>query len=207
MKKTVLRLGVMGGTFDPIHTAHLVMAEEARIAHKLDRVLFIPAGQPPHKMGYRVTDQEHRYSMVLLGTAANAYFDISRMELERIGPSYSVDTIRELKKIYGESTEIFFIVGADEALDLAKWHEAESLPKLARFLVAPRPGFGLAELEKTLPPEFISAIDVLPIAPMEISSTDLRTRVSTGQSIKYLVPDSVEEYISKYRLYLESNDL
>lgn len=201
----MLRLGIMGGTFDPLHWAHLMMAEEARDTFGLDKVLFIPAGQPPHKMEYRVTDVEHRYAMALLGTASNPAFEVSRMEIERNGLSYSVDTLRELKRIYGSSTGIYFIVGADEALDVPKWHEAESLPELTRFLVAPRPGFMLSDLQTKLSAEFSVVMDILPMPPIEISSTSLRERVMSGQSIKYLVPECVEAYIVKHGLYNESN--
>jgi nicotinate-nucleotide adenylyltransferase len=177
------------------------MAEEARVAYKLDKVLFVPAGRPPHKATYQVTSPEHRYAMTLLGTASNQYFEVSRIELERDGPSYSVDTIQQLRSAGGESTEVYFIIGADEALDLPKWHEANRLPKLARFLVAPRPGFGLADLQVTLPAEFLAAIDILPMSAMEICSTGLRARCASGQSIKYLVPENVEAYILKHGLY------
>ena len=200
----MLRLGIMGGTFDPLHWAHLMMAEEARVTFGLDKVLFIPAGQPPHKMEYKVTDVEHRYAMTLLGTASNQAFEVSRIEIERNGLSYSVDTLRDLKSFYGSSC-IFFIVGADEALDVPKWHEAGSLPELTRFLVAPRPGFMLSDLQTKLPAEFSGVMDILPMPPIEISSTSLRERVMSGESIKYLVPECVEAYILKHGLYNESN--
>lgn len=201
----MLRLGVMGGTFDPLHWAHLVMAEEARIRFELEKVLFIPAGRPPHKPGYRVSDAEHRYAMALLGTAVNPAFEVSRIEVERPGPSYSVDTVRRLKEMYGPDTEIRFILGVDEALDIPNWHEAESLPDLVRFIAAPRPGFDLAELKTRLPARFYAAVEFLPMAPMDISGTEIRARVASGRSIRYLVPDSVEAYIRKHRLYVEGN--
>jgi len=203
----MVRLGVMGGTFDPLHWAHLVVAEEARIRFELEKVLFIPAGQPSHKTNYRVSDPEHRYAMVLLGTAANPAFEVSRIEIERPGPSYSVDTIRRLKELYGPDAEIRFILGADEALDIPNWHEAESLPGLVRFIAAPRPGFDLAELKTRLPARFYSAIEFLPMAPMGISGTEIRARVASGRSIRYLVPASVEAYIRKHGLYVEGNTL
>jgi len=202
----MLRLGVMGGTFDPLHWAHLVMAEEAKNAFGLQKVLFIPTGQPPHKSDLSVSDAEHRYAMALLGTAQNPAFEVSRIEIERQGPSYTVDTIKTLKHFYGESTDIFFLVGADEALDIVNWHEADQLPNLATFLVAPRPGFGLAELESRLPAHFTASMKLLSMPPVDISSIDLRARMAEGKSIKYLVPESVEAYILKHRLYAERDD-
>ena len=201
----MLRLGVLGGTFDPLHWAHLVIAEEARTRFDLEKVLFVPAGQPAHKTDYRISDPEYRYAMALLGTAGNPAFEVSRIEIKRKGPSYSVDTLRHLVKVYGSDTGIHFILGADEALDLPNWHEADSLPDLARFLVAPRPGFDLAELKARLPERFYEVIGFLPVAPIDISSTDLRARVASGRSIRHLVPDSVEAYVRKHRLYIEGS--
>jgi len=191
----------MGGTFDPIHWAHLIMAEEARKAFKLDKVLFIPSGQPPHKATYAVSNPEHRYAMTLLSTADNPNFEVSRIEIDRAGLSYSVDTIRELLAIYGPDTSVHFIIGADEALDIVNWHEAQSLPDLARFLVAPREGFSVSDLEQKLPARFAAVMDMLPTNTIEISSTAIRQRVASGESIRYLVTDSVETYIRKNRLY------
>jgi nicotinate-nucleotide adenylyltransferase len=194
------RLGVMGGTFDPLHWAHLIVAEEARVQFDLDKVLFIPAGCPPHKSDYPVSDPEQRYAMALLGTADNPAFEVSRMELDREGPSYSVDTIRRLKEM---GADVHFIVGADEALDLPNWHEAESLPLLARFIVAPRTDLGAPQLKARLPESFYSAMEFLPTMPIYISATEVRARVASGISIRYLVPDSVEAYIRNRGLYIE----
>lgn len=201
------RLGVMGGTFDPLHWAHLLMAEEARLRFSLDKVLFIPAGCPPHKADYRVTDAEHRYAMVLLGTAENPAFEVSRMEIDREGPSYSVDTLRALGNALGEGTEICFILGADEALDLPQWYESDSLPDLvSRFIAVPRPGFDIENLTTRLPERFCRVISLMPVPPMEVSATDLRARVASGKSIRYMVPASVEAYIRKHGLYAEGAD-
>lgn len=202
-RNRISRLGVMGGTFDPVHYAHLVMAEEARSRFGLDRVLFIPAGQPPHKQDYQVSHAEHRYAMVLLSTGSNPFFDVSRVEIEREGPSYSVDTVRYLKDTYGPDTQIYFILGADEALDLPNWHEAKVLATMVQFVTAPRPGFDIAELRTRLPANFYSKIEFLPITPMDISSTEIRARVKMGRSIRYLVTTEVEAYICKHRLYFE----
>jgi nicotinate (nicotinamide) nucleotide adenylyltransferase len=131
----------------------------------------------------------------------------SRMEIERVGPSYTLDTLLDLMEVYGRDAGMYFIVGADEAFDLPRWHEAEKLPDLARFLVAPRPGFDLAELKQRLPARFYDAIDFLPMTPTDISATEIRSRIASGRSIKYLVPDCVEAYIRKHRLYLEDNSV
>lgn len=203
----MLRLGVMGGTFDPLHWAHLVMAEESRMAFGLNKVLFIPAGQPPHKMCYHVSDAEHRYAMTILGTVSNPAFEASRIELDREGPSYSVDTIRQLKDLFGSDTELYFILGADEAADLPKWHEADTLPTLARFVVAPRHGLDVPEIKSMLPQHFLEAMGFLPMMPIDISATEIRSRVASGKSIKYLVPDDVEQYIRKNRLYSKGNTI
>lgn len=201
----MLRLGVLGGTFDPLHWAHLTMAEEAAARFELGKVLFVPAGQPPHKADYNASAPEDRYAMALLGTASNPAFDVSRVELEREGPSYSVDTIRQLKEMHGPEAELYFILGADEALDILSWHEADSLPDLARFLVAPRPGFDLAELKTRLPARFYEAMAPLPMTPVDISATDIRARIASRKSIRYLVPDNVEAYIRKHGLYTEGS--
>jgi nicotinate-nucleotide adenylyltransferase len=197
------RVGIFGGTFDPLHTAHLIAAEEARTAFGLERVVFIPAGDPPHKTEQPASDPEHRYAMTLLGTADNPHFEVSRIEIERPGPSYSVDTIRALRGILGPEVEIYFIAGADEVLDIESWHEADALPELARFIAVPRPGFDLLELERRLPARFLSSIDVLRMPEIDISATEIRQRVAAGKSIRYLVPASVEAYIRRNGLYSE----
>ena len=196
-------LGVLGGTFDPLHWAHLVIAEEARARFGLDKVLFVPAGQPPHKADYTVSDPEHRYAMALLGTSTNPAFQVSRIEIERAGPSYSVDTVRQLREMHAPDVEIHLIIGADEALDIPNWHEAESLLDMVRLVVAPRPGSDLAELKSRLPSRFYTAMQFLPMLPIDISGTELRARIASGKSVRYLVPDSVEVYIRKHGLYLE----
>ncbi len=199
------RIGIMGGTFDPLHMAHLVAAEEARAAFGLDRVIFMPAGEPPHKADHPTSEAEHRYAMALLGTAENPYFEVSRLEIERPGPSYSVDTIRALRGAMGSEVEIYFIAGSDEILDIESWYEAESLPRLARFVAVPRPGFDLSELERLLPAQFMSSIEVLSMREINVSATEIRRRVATGKSIRYLVPGSVEAYIRKHGLYTLEN--
>lgn len=194
------RIGIMGGTFDPLHMAHLIAAEEAMNAFDLERVIFMPAGDPPHRAEDPVSDAEHRYAMALIGTAVNARFEVSRLEIERPGPSYSVDTIRALRGILGPEVEVYFIAGADEILEIESWHESEALPELARFIAVPRPGFDLRELEH-LPPKFRASIDMLRMREVNISATDIRQRVAAGKSIRYLVPEGVEACIRKNGLY------
>jgi nicotinate-nucleotide adenylyltransferase len=201
MGRAMLRLGVMGGTFDPPHMAHLIMAEIALSEYKLDRVLFIPAGTPPHKVNSDITDAEDRYAMTLLSIASNPNFYITRMEIERKGPSYSVDTIRELKEIYGSGTDIYFILGMDEALDITSWHEAEQLPSLTQFIIAPRPGFDESDIKKRVPNAFGNVFNMLSMQPIYIASTDIRNLVERSISVRYLVPETVNEYILKHKLY------
>lgn len=195
------RIGIIGGTFDPPHWAHLLIAEQAQEQFDLERVFFVPAAHPPHKKNQNITDPEHRYAMTLLATASNKRFEVSRIELQRPGPSFSVDTIRAFKRIYTAETEIYFIAGADEILAIESWHDAESLPHLARFLAAPRTGFDLSDLSRTLDSRFVPFIDVLDMPAVDISATDIRARIAQGRSIKYLVPESVESYIHKHNLY------
>lgn len=195
------RLGIMGGTFDPLHLAHLLVAEEARSAFSLERVLFIPAGDPPHKPETPISAAEHRYAMALLGTADHPHFEVSRIEIERPGPSYSVETIRALRGILGAGAEMYFIAGADEILEIESWHESDALPDLVRFIAVPRPGFDLLVLGRRLPARFLSCIDELRMSEIDISATDIRRRVASGEPIRYLVPASVEAYIRKNGLY------
>lgn len=201
-----MRIGIMGGTFDPIHIAHLMIAEEVREAFKLDSVLFIPAAIPPHKLGHRVTSAYHRLVMVQLATAKNPYFHVSTCELERKGPSYSLLTIRELKKIYGKETELYFITGSDSINDLHTWHKPDELLKDCHFVGTTRPGAPMdkTELEKQFG-SLATKIHFFAVPELSISSTDIRARVRTGRSIKYIVPSIVEDYIYKEGLY--RNDL
>jgi nicotinate-nucleotide adenylyltransferase len=197
----VARLGIMGGTFDPVHYGHLVVAEVARREFALERVVFLPSGDPPHKQGVRVTPAERRYEMTLLATASNPWFDCSRRELERSGPSYSVTTLREYRAEYGPDLELFFITGADAILEILTWHQAEEVVRLCRFIAATRPGYDLERLRRQLPPEYLERIDELAVPGVLISSTDVRQRIREGRSIRYLVPDLIEEYICKFSLY------
>lgn len=201
------RIGVMGGTFDPIHHGHLVTAEEAWKQFQLDLVLFVPSGQPPHKEDRRSLDAESRYLMTVIATADNPHFQVSRMEIDRPGPSYTVDTVRELHRVYGKNTQIFFITGADAILEILTWKEPEKVLQECTFIAATRPGYDLRRLEESLPEaeRVRHATDprvlVMEIPALAISSTDIRRRVREGMPIRYLVPEGVREFIEKKGFY------
>ncbi len=194
------RLGVMGGTFDPIHHGHLVTAEAALWAFGLDEVVFVPTGQPWMKADREVTPPEHRYLMTVIATASNPRFSVSRIEVERRGPTYTVDTLQELRRQAEDEVELFFITGADAMLEIFHWKDPEEVLSLAHFIAATRPGYDIARFEKEAPTSHpkVSALDVPALA---ISSTDIRRRVRAGQPIRYLVPEGVETYIRKFELY------
>ncbi|WP_333871317.1 nicotinate-nucleotide adenylyltransferase [Desulforamulus putei] len=194
---------LMGGTFDPIHYGHLVVAEEVRQKFGLQKVLFIPAARPPHKMGKKISEAYHRVNMTRLATASNKYFEVSTLEIERQGISYTIDTVREIKRIYGIET-VYFITGADAVLEIINWKEAEKLLSMCTFIAATRPGYNLNNIKETLkslPGDILKRILPLEVPALSISSSDIRQRVMEGRSIKYLLPESVEEYILKNGLY------
>lgn len=198
------RLGVMGGTFDPIHYGHLVAAEAAAEEFGLDQVIFVPAGQPPHKQPGAVSEARHRYLMTVLATVPNPRFTVSRVDINRPGPSYTVDTLRELHARFGPGVELYFITGADAMLQILKWKDAEALFSLCHFIAATRPGFRLSRLETVLGPvmeKYRSRIHPLKVPALAISSTDIRQRVRSGRSVRYLLPDAVMHYIEKSGLY------
>lgn len=198
------RIGVMGGTFDPIHHGHLVAAEGARHRYGLERVLFVPAACSPHKAGQAVTPGHHRLAMALLATVSNPWFDVSALELERPAPSYTIDTLRALQAALGPETELYFITGADAILEILRWRDPEALLRAARFVAATRPGYAPERLEAVtarLPADLRGRVEYLEVPALAISSTDLRRRVREGMPIRYLVPEPVEHYIRKNGLY------
>jgi nicotinate-nucleotide adenylyltransferase len=193
---TPRRIGIMGGTFDPLHLGHLVTAEQARADLALDEVVFVPAGQPWQKER-EVTPAEHRYLMTVLATAANPAFSVSRMEIDRRGLSYTVDTLRDLTaQLPGD--DWFFITGADAILSILTWKDAAECLAMATFVAATRPGHDLAALAEVVPRERVLQLDVPALA---ISSTDVRERFLAGRSVTYLIPREVEEYARKHGLY------
>ena len=194
-------IGIMGGTFDPVHYGHLIIAEEARGRFGLERVIFIPAGQPAHKKDYEVSPAEHRYAMALLATASNPCFECSRIEIERPGPSYAVDTLEQLREIYGRDAALYFITGVDAILEILTWHEPRRLKSMCRFIAATRPGYDPSALRERLPAEFLHQIEFLEAPGVNISSTEIRKRARNGLSITYMVTEAVEQYIHKHRLY------
>jgi nicotinate-nucleotide adenylyltransferase len=193
----------MGGTFDPIHIGHLVTAEAVRIEYGLNKVLFVPAANPPHKQHTKVTPALHRYIMTVMATYSNPYFHVSAIELDRPGPSYTIDTVAALIEQYGEQTEFYFITGADAVQDLATWKDIDRLLDLCQFIAATRPGCisTLDDIIQYFGSKGRKRIHRLPTPELEISSTDIRERVKQGKSIQYIVPESVENYILKEGLY------
>lgn len=189
------RIGVMGGTFDPIHHGHLVAASEVSYRYALDEVVFVPTGQPWQK-GSSVSPAEDRYLMTVIATAANPQFQVSRVDIDRGGPTYTVDTLRDLRREYGPEAELFFITGADALSRILEWKDVELLFRMAHFIGVTRPGFTLSDAH--LPADSVSLIQV---PAMAISSSDIRARVAVRKPIWYLVPDGVVQYITKRHLY------
>lgn len=195
-----MRLGILGGTFDPIHFAHLFIAEEARARHALDRVVFVVSALPPHKARGDMALAAHRFAMARLATAANPAFECSRMELDRPGPSYTFDTLTALRAAPPEA-ELFFITGSDTIPEIPTWHRSEELVRLTHFISAERPGYSADYAEQGLPAELVSRVLPLPTIHLDISSTGLRRRIHAGLPIRYLTPDTVVEYIAAHGLY------
>ena len=190
------RLGVMGGTFDPIHHGHLVAASEVAADFALDEVVFVPTGRPWQKDAGEVAPAEHRYLMTVVATASNPRFTVSRVDLDRQGPTYTIDTLRDLHAQWGESAELFFITGADALAAILTWKDARELFDLAHFVGVTRPGHTLSG--DGLPAGRVSLVEIPALA---ISSSDCRARVRRGEPVWYLVPDGVVQYIAKHGLY------
>lgn len=189
----------MGGTFDPIHHGHLVAAEEVRDYFDLNEVVFVPSARPPHKIGQTISDPRHRFLMCVLATISNPFFSVSSVEIERQGPSYSIDTVQHFRKLWGESTEVFFITGADAFSQISTWNNSSDLLKICTFVAATRPGFPLDPDHDQL----INSLKTIEVSALAISSSEIRRRVSQRKTIKYLLPEPVEDYIYKNRLYSE----
>ena len=192
--KRRLRLGVMGGTFDPIHHGHLVAASEVASMFDLDEVVFVPTGEPWHKpAAQQVSPAEHRYLMTVVATASNPRFTVSRVDIDRPGPTYTIDTLRDLKAARPEA-ELFFITGADAMAQILSWKDIQELWSLAHFVGVTRPGHVLDNVGR-------DDVSLMEVPAMAISSTDCRRRVAEGKPVWYLVPDGVVQYIAKHRLY------
>jgi nicotinate-nucleotide adenylyltransferase len=189
----------MGGTFDPIHYGHLVTAEEALVQFGLDVVVFVPTGQPWMKEGRRVSPAEDRYLMTVIATASNPRFQVSRVEIDREGRSYTVDTLRALAE-QNPDAELTFITGADAMLEILEWKDPEEVLGLAHFIAATRPGYDLTRFDSTMPTRHAN-VSLMSVPALAISSTDVRDRVRDGRPIRYLVPEGVKSYVEKAGLY------
>ena len=197
------KIGIMGGTFDPIHYGHLVAAEGARHHFSLDKVIFVPAARPPHKTQRVISEPEHRLQMTSLAIASNSRFEVSDLEVERAGLSYTIDTVRAVSELYS-GAKIYFITGADAVLEILTWHKVGELLKMAVFIAATRPGYRLESLAGNFRGVFDKArgnIATMEVPALAISSTDIRQRVRDGRPIKYLLPEPVEKYIISTGLY------
>ncbi len=186
----------MGGTFDPVHHGHLVAASEAAATFDLDEVVFVPTGRPWQKSDRQVTAPEHRYLMTVIATASNPRFTVSRVDIDRPGQTYTIDTLMDLRGVYGEDTDLYFITGADALEQILSWKDADVLFSLAHFVGVSRPGHDLSG--DGLPEGNLS---LLQIPALAISSTDCRRRAHSGLPVWYLVPDGVVQYIAKHNLY------
>jgi nicotinate-nucleotide adenylyltransferase len=193
------RIGIMGGTFDPIHHGHLVAAEEARWQFRLDQVLFIPTGQPWQKP-VGVSPAEDRYLMTVIATASNPAFAVSRLEMDTPGPTYTVDTLRRLHAELPEGTRLLFIGGADLLQQLRTWKQPEQVLELAELIAATRPDFDVNDVVQKVPGA-AGRVHRMEIPALAISSSDIRARVARGAPIEYLVPEGVARYIEKRALY------
>jgi nicotinate-nucleotide adenylyltransferase len=191
-----IRIGVMGGTFDPIHHGHLVAASEVAHIFALDEVVFVPTGQPWQKQDRKVSPAEDRYLMTVIATASNPRFSVSRLDIDRPGPTYTIDTLRDLHAERGPDAEFFFITGADALSRMLSWQDVDELFTLAHFVGCTRPGHRLTD--QGLPEDKVSLVEIPALA---ISSTGCRHRVAEGEPIWYLVPDGIVQYIAKRRLY------
>ena len=200
---TVVKLGIIGGTFDPIHYGHLIAAEWAKEVYDLHKIIFVPAYHPPHKESNAISDKEYRYNMVELAIAENPDFTISDYEIKKVGTSYTIDTLNYFKIIYPNS-QLYFIAGLDSLLNLPTWKDVAEILALSTFIVATRAGYNIKpddDVYKNLPNNAKEKISFYKIPTLEISSSAIRKRISQKKSIKYLVPERVEKYILENNLY------
>ena len=194
--KNIKKLGILGGTFDPVHTGHLVLAEQLRENSQLERVIFIPSASPPHKTEHQLSSAIHRLEMTKLAANGNSHFSVSDIELKREGLSYTVETLRKLKELYKES-EIYFLTGSDVLDEITTWKEPDEIYRLAKIVIGIRPGF-----DKFDPEDYFAKKSIITrITGVDVSSTRIREKVAKGESIKYLVPSQIEEYIKRKHLY------
>jgi nicotinate-nucleotide adenylyltransferase len=194
------RIGIMGGTFDPIHFGHLVTAEKVQEAFSLDEVVFVPSGNPPHKKNRKVTEATHRLNMVKLAIADHPGFSVSPIEINRKGYSYALDTVDAFRRIYGEDTKLFFITGADAILEIATWHKADELMAKCQFIAAARPGYHFDEAH-TLPKAYQDRIHIFRETALAISSSRIRRLIGDGADVSDMLPQKVNTYIETHNLY------
>lgn len=192
----MVKIGIFGGTFNPVHNAHLVAAQEVREKMELTRVIFVPSAHPPHKVEKNLAAAAHRLNMLKLAIEKIPYFSVSTLEIDRGGKSYSVDTMRELRKKYGKKTEFYFILGVDAVMDISTWKDVDTFLDLCNLVVINRPGFSLANAKGELP-----SMRTLSITSIGISSSHIKNRIKEGKPITYMVPEKVEKYIRRYKLY------
>jgi nicotinate-nucleotide adenylyltransferase len=204
-------IALFGGTFNPIHNGHLLIAEEVRTKYNLDKVVFIPSYQPPHKEAPDLADPAQRMIMAHLGTVNNPCYEVSPVELDRGGKSYTVDTLRHFKQVYGDGVQMYFIIGADMLMELTTWKNIDEVLRMCRFIAVNRPGYDIAKILNyrfiatdgvNLSEDLFENILTEDVARIDISSTQIRQRVKEWKSIKYLVPEPVEQYIHNQQLYL-----
>jgi len=198
-----MKVGVLGGTFDPVHIGHLIIAEAVQVQLRLEKVLFVPAGQPWLKLQHPITPVGYRVEMLRLAILPNLYFELSNVEVERSGPSYTIDTMVELRNRLGAQADLFFILGCDALAQFAEWKEPSKLIQLCKLAVVPRANLAfsaLEDLERHIP-GITDRVSYVATPIIDISSSQIRERVARGLSIRYLVPDKVEEYIAQRRLY------
>ena len=199
-----MNIGVLGGTFDPIHNGHLILAEEARARLNLAELLFVPAGQPWLKMGTPISAAGHRVEMVRLAIADKPYFNLATMEIEKAGPSYAVDTIAELEARFGAGNKLFLVLGWDSLAEFPQWREPSRLITMCYLVVAPRPGYPRPDLNALdiIIPGISQRVTMMDKPEIDISASEIRKRVAQGLSIRHLVPEPVEKYIKQHRLYI-----
>lgn len=203
-----MKIGLMGGSFDPIHNGHLVLAEQVRTRFQMDKIIFIPSGNPPHKVNH--ASKEDRYNMTKLAIEDNEFFELSTIELDQDHKTYTIDTVKRLREEFGEDTEVFFITGADMIIDLPTWKHFDELVTICKFIGSTRPGIEdtqLSEQINALVRDFKADITITQVPALAISSTDIRRRIKYNLSIRYLLPKETEAYIYKHQLYKDNRTI
>jgi nicotinate-nucleotide adenylyltransferase len=198
-----MRVGIVGGTFDPIHVGHLLIAEDARVGLGLEEIVFIPTGQPWMKSGRTLSPPHHRMNMVRMSIASNPFFRASSIEIDRPGPTYTVDTLRELRQEFGGEDDLYFILGSDSSKEFHRWREPGEVLRLCTLAVVPRPGSMDRDLS-AISPSGSDKVVLLEGPLVDISGTKIRRRVSLGLPVRYMVPDEVEHYLRRYGLYRDA---